>query len=636
MLVKAYSPYLDREMECEIYHFLTWLKRGNDDYGLSNIWGDLLNIFPQMIGELLHVEVSSFYNSDPDAIINALLPALQQGIPVILSWYAHSVLVLDYRQSTNQTGNYPYDFLIHDPKANYTAPLNDKDQGMYAWVSWQWLSTKGSPLIPGLYLFWINKPEPHPQRTLQTIGLPTGHFKSWDKDSINVSTSSWIKFVISNDSYIKLVWMPDPPEGKGYGWMQYTKWRAPVDLVEAIPLDAYQLDMQLPLWNANIQNDVTVKLKGQIFHGYEKIPVFTWEDNISIPNNLKELPYDKQVDLIKVRQVGLPIYKLSVKIEDLNGIYLDGWVVEFTMSHPYIDMVAPRKISKGTKIEITGIGFGAQQKTKSTSANVMINNRKADVIKWTETSIIAQAPDVEPKGNVSIEIEVSPPGSSIYKLTSNAFPYSSNQDKEMLLNIVVPPGWEQRGSMKALLVPLGDPRGDNFGIASEVNGTIFNELRTDENLLLKNSSLLFTGEVIHLTQTSSPLKFYKDLNDYVNRYNMSQPMMQLIQLMNPPGKEVSLYSAKGNFAIANMTGYMLKASKQIQDDGYWRYVYNSSIFLACADASLHISVAVSVIDDVNVRYQGLPHNNEARAEFDSRVSFAEQLLSSLNITFSEH
>jgi hypothetical protein len=47
-------------------------------------------------------------------------------------------------------------------------------------------------------------------------------------------------------------------------------------------------------------------------------------------------------------------------------------------------------------------------------------------------------------------------------------------------------------------------------------------------------------------------------------------------------------------------------------------------------------VAVSVIDDVNVRYQGLPHNNEARAEFDSRVSFAEQLLSSLNITFSEH
>jgi hypothetical protein len=190
--------------------------------------------------------------------------------------------------------------------------------------------------------------------------------------------------------------------------------------------------------------------------------------------------------------------------------------------------------------------------------------------------------------------------------------------------------------MKALLVPLGDPRGDNFGIASEVNGTIFNELRTDENLLLKNSSLLFTGEVIHLTQTSSPLKFYKDLNDYVNRYNMSQPMMQLIQLMNPPGKEVSLYSAKGNFAIANMTGYMLKASKQIQDDGYWRYVYNSSIFLACADASLHISVAVSVIDDVNVRYQGLPHNNEARAEFDSRVSFAEQLLSSLNITFSEH
>jgi effector-binding domain-containing protein len=264
--------------------------------------------------------------------------------------------------------------------------------------------------------------------------LPSGHFKTWNATGISVSRNFGIKFRISRSETIKFVWLPDSLHKKSFGWMKYLK-DEPVDLVEEIPFDAYLLDLKLPLWNATFKNDVDVKLKGIIEQHENKNVVYEWEDTKTVPNNLAMEVYEKKIDLNKVRQVGSPLYKMKIIMEDTKGKYLDGWSIDFVMPHPYIDLIIPEQFSKNEKIQINGSSFGNEQKSNTTSANILINNVNADVIEWSNTRIIATAPDVASEGEVFVEIDVAPKGINAYKLQSNILNYSTNDEEIKVVDV---------------------------------------------------------------------------------------------------------------------------------------------------------------------------------------------------------
>lgn len=293
-----------------------------------------------------------------------------------------------------------------------------------------------------LHLLWLARP-PHPQRPLQTIGVPTAHLPTWDTVSIRAASPYWIKFIISSTRTVRLTWLPDAADGRGYGWMAFTR-NALTTPVAAIPLEATTLDLRLPVWNADPGQAAVVNLVGQIKRVDCSTPEYTWEDTLSLPAALAPYDYEKQIALQEFRQPGLREYSLNVVLEK-EGRYLDGFEVEFGLEHPQIASLKPSSSAPGTIVTIGGSCFGEPRNTPLRRGTVLFGSEAARVFTWKLTEIQAEVPPAAISGPVEVQITGTSRARTPWILCSNSVPCEIGEGEL----------WPQIRQCKVLHVYLG-------------------------------------------------------------------------------------------------------------------------------------------------------------------------------------
>jgi hypothetical protein len=380
MLTKAVTPYKDREAEVEIYNFMKALNIGvSGGIGMTAFLKNLLQPIHDFSGGA-SVKSSNF-------IINAnlrceLVELLKKDLPVILRLPVHTVVVVGYRITTTPAGARTYEFVIHDSEG--MNPPNANEGFMYTLRDWTWFEARLSSISN--QILWVDD-KPHAQRALQTIGLPS-HDKVGE-----------LGFVYNNDhgAKIKIRLGFSENEPKGYAWYFVN------DKTVSIPYRAEELYLNLPVWNADLDQSVAVRLEVKILQSGNTTPAYAHTEDITLGTDKGPHWFEKHIPVCSFsKSTGSNDYTLQVKLYK-GSVYQDGYAVDFTMEEgPFICSLSTDKGEAGTAVTITGRGFGATQE----SSEVTFNGVPArEIVSWSPTSIIARVPGGATNGNVAVTVE---------------------------------------------------------------------------------------------------------------------------------------------------------------------------------------------------------------------------------------
>jgi hypothetical protein len=385
MLSKAYTPYASREKEIEIYDYMKCMGIGiNEGIGIVDFRSNLDDCFHNTTG----VEVNASNWIFVDNLKDAMIKELDQGRPLILRYSTHTLLVTGYKTYMHGI-RYMTDFQVHDSKG--TNPPNNNEGTMYTWRNFNdWFVKEFNPdsdLVMINSLLCSQKNAPHPNRALQTIGLPS-------HDIVGQ-----LGFVYNNDhgARIKIRLGFSENEPKGYAWYIVN------DKTVSIPYRAEELYLNLPVWNADLDQGVAVRLEVKILQPGNTTPAYAHTEDITLGTDKDPHWFNKNIPVCSFsKSTGSNNYTLQVKLYR-GSVYQDGYAVDFTMEEgPFICSLSTYEGEAGTAVTITGRGFGATQG----SSEVTFNGVPArEIVSWSPTSIIARVPGGATNGNVAVAVE---------------------------------------------------------------------------------------------------------------------------------------------------------------------------------------------------------------------------------------
>jgi hypothetical protein len=334
-----------------------------------------------------------------------LMRQLNTGHPVILRYWAiesfHAVLVIGY-QDNGET------FIIHDPKNMMPENENSLDRTMYSTVSWKWLDnrlnqtylkTQVNPII------WIDQPI-FKSPNLQTI-MASGAEESGG------SSEGQIGFFktnpISNRLALAYHMQIKPSSRVGYTW------ETGEGKEEVISSDVDLWGLTLPMWNTD-SSSVNVTAMVKVFtHGESgSKEMYTEMKDVSLNAASMNKPNDKQVNfkipMAEIRDVSLAdskgIENVTAQVTLWDSKQQKRLLDQFTLDAPiyvtpHIQSISPESglIGKVDTITIKGQSFNKQQTPKS---KVMIGDKRATIISWSDSEIKVKPPDDVSTGSVIV------------------------------------------------------------------------------------------------------------------------------------------------------------------------------------------------------------------------------------------
>ncbi|OPZ72055.1 MAG: Cyclomaltodextrin glucanotransferase precursor [Firmicutes bacterium ADurb.Bin456] len=255
---------------------------------------------------------------------------------------------------------------------------------MYTLRNWTWFEARLSSISN--QILWVDD-KPHAQRALQTIGLPS-------RDRVGQ-----LGFVSNNDrgAKIKIRLGFSENEPKGYAWYIVN------DKTVSIPYRAEELYLNLPVWNADLDQSVAVRLEVKILQSGNTTPAYAHTEDITLGTDKDPHWFEKHIPVCSFsKSTGSNNYTLQVKLYK-GSVYQDGYAVDFTTEEgPFICSLSPVEGEAGTAVTITGRGFGANQE----SGKVTFKGVPArEIISWSPTSIIARVPGGATNGDVTVTVE---------------------------------------------------------------------------------------------------------------------------------------------------------------------------------------------------------------------------------------
>lgn len=386
MLSKAFTPYSNREKELEIYDYMKCMGLGLEDgIGTYDFKHNLNQCFHTATG----AGVSAYSWLCAENLKDFMILELKKGYPLILRYPGHALLVTGYKHYQHGIRTMT-DFQVHDSKG--INPPSANDGGMYTWRNYQdWLAPR---LVSGVVvinsLLWSHDTEPHPDRALQTIGLSS-------QDNVGKLgfqyLNDWGAVVNTRFSFAE-------NEPKGYTWYTGT------NKVEAIPYRAEKLYLDLPLWNADLDNSVPVRVEVEVLQGGNTSPAYSYSQNITLGTDRNPGKFTKDIPICEFKKsTGSLSYTLKVKLYN-GAVYQDGFSVDFTMEEgPTLCSLDPAIGEAGTELTIRGSGFGADQGNSKVTFN---DTPVKEIISWSPSKIVVTVPGAATTGDVVVTVADKP------------------------------------------------------------------------------------------------------------------------------------------------------------------------------------------------------------------------------------
>ncbi|MBP7497833.1 MAG: hypothetical protein KA792_09235 [Bacteroidales bacterium] len=320
MLTKAYSPYKDREAETEIKDYLKTMSLNMDDgIGLYNFMKVLPGKFNSFTSGAGVTSESYFVKNN---LLKAIIKRLKENKPVVLYMpnYAHAVLVVGYRTYLNQAGYDEYELVIHDSKG--VNPPSADEGGMYTTRKWSWFLKDA--VSTHLYLILYPGVGVHPNRALQTVGLP-----SYPSGKTEVSFD-YYKTAGGSKGTISLTW--DKSAYDGYKWSQS------FNTFDVLPKTVKAMNLKLQLFNSDLSAGQNPTLNIKIVNNKKGKITFQQDYPVTLLTDKNPLYFNISLDTAQ----WLDNYNDTTEIEYYiftrlmnKGFYQDGWTARFKIKGAY-------------------------------------------------------------------------------------------------------------------------------------------------------------------------------------------------------------------------------------------------------------------------------------------------------------
>lgn len=316
MLAKSYTPYFNREKEMEIKDFL---KAMNIETDAGIKWQPFLKQFPYAFNTVsggAGATAKTFIIMD-NAVCE-IVTQLAQGKPSILQMLnkGHAVLVVGYKVNLDKECK-DWELILHDSQG--INPPNSKEGTMYTNRKWSWI-LDGITTLDWLSVLYSDNP-PHPDRTLQTVSLP----------SIEGSHNLQFEYLTDKGSKgtVNLFW--DYKAKDGYSWVMPNK-----DPFTYLPASTNKLIMKLQLYNANLDKQIACNFNVKITDTKANKTTYDNTFPVALPNDRTPYLFNLSLDTAQwinsKYDVNQPVpYKLETKLSfPGSNTYLDGWALNFT------------------------------------------------------------------------------------------------------------------------------------------------------------------------------------------------------------------------------------------------------------------------------------------------------------------
>lgn len=441
MLTKCYTPYKDRNSESEVLDYLKYLKISKDE-GIScfSFLHELPNAFHVMSGGA-GVETTGYFRLS--ALREKIISEIDKDRPVIISLNypgiaKHAILIVGYTKKT-ENGKTVYDLIYHNPQGT-------GNETMYSVHSIDWIFKEKSYFEAVQVLYSTNLV--HPERTLLTLGLPLDGNVGDIAFKVPFKTSQYhIHFADDLESL------------KGYSW----KWNS--KKFNPIPDSASELQLKLPIWNADINNSKSAILKLEVFSGGYK--QYEFSENLNIPNSKQAYWFEKNINLDDIRHDNdSSEYYFKFTLLDGNT-YADGFDFYVNLNNkikPVITSITPLNKYPDDIVDIHGKHFGNEPKyseRKITFNDVEVNSFYI----WQDTLIRCTIPKFASSGNVIVSYKGQ---------KSNAFFYQIGTDDLITLKInrTINHIYKQRFSFGNDIIAPASIDSISYEYSANINGTI--------------------------------------------------------------------------------------------------------------------------------------------------------------------